>query len=455
MILPGLLGTDPAAAGTDALRALAAAGWPDGGEPRPAVLVATPPARTNPFAGLLYRDLPDVRVLPVAVPDPVAAAALATRLHELTAGTVGCVVHLHWLHRVTATARDAPAARAAVQEVTAALTTARAAGARVLWTVHNRAPHRPRFPDAELALRRAAADLADVVHVMNPRTPELVAATSPLDPAKVRCVPHPSYAGAYPDTVTRARARQLLGIPAGAVVFAALGRLQPYKGLTALADAFQTLAATAPGRYRLVVAGAVDGVGPGPVRARPGPADPETTALLHRLARSRDIVCLPLAVPDDQVQVVLRAADVAVVPNLDPLNSGAELLAMTFGVPVVTTGDVPADAGWGMWAPPGDAPALAGVLRAAVDRLAGPGAGAARAAALARAEAVAPSVVGPVFARLVRELLDHPNPAGPGAADPGGVAPSTGQPTGPPAGPSTAPSTGEPAGQHADRTEDR
>ena len=335
------------------------------------------------------------------------------------------MVHVHWLHRVTATARDAADAGAAVDEVEAALGRAREAGSRLVWTVHNLAPHRSRFPAAELRLRRVAADLADVVHVMDPRTPELVADTTPLDPAKVRLVPHPSYAGAYPDTLTRARARQLLGIPASATVFAALGRIQPYKGLDSLADAFDALASESPGAHRLVVAGAVDGVGaldgvgPGPVRARPGPADPGIDALLHRLARSRDVVCLPLAVPDADVQVVLRAADVAVVPNLAPLNSGAQALALTFGVPVVTTGHVPPGADWGVAVAAGDTGSLAAGLREAVARFTGPGAPVARTAALAAAAAVAPTVVGPAFARVVRDLLDSPGrPARPAPAPP-------------------------------------
>jgi len=411
VILTGLLGTDPDSVATDVLRMLASADpTPDG--PAPAVLVATPRARGNPFAGLLYRGLADEGVVPVTVPDAAAAAALAVRLRAATDGLVGCVVHLHWLHRVTATARDAAAAADAVTGVEAALLTARDAGARLVWTVHNLAPHRPRFPDAELRLRRVAADLADVVHVMDPRTPDLVAGTTPLDPAKVRLVPHPSYAGAYPDTVTPARARQLLGVPSSATVFTALGRIQPYKGLDQLADAFDAISAPSPGRYRLVVAGAVDGVGAGPVRARPGPADAGTDALVHRLARSRDVRCLPMAVPDADVQVVLRSADVAVVPNLAPLNSGAQALAITFGVPVVTTGYVPPDADWGVGVPPGDAPALAAGLREAVSRFTGPGAPRARTAALAAAAGVDPSVVGPAFARVVRDLLDSPAGSG-------------------------------------------
>lgn len=414
MILTGLLGTGGDDPLTDVLRVLAAADAPGPGRPSPGVLVAAPRARSNPFAGLLYRDLPDVGVVPVVVADVPLAAELVVRLREVTDGLVGTVLHLHWLHRVTATARDASAAQEAVTRVETALLAARDAGTRLVWTIHNLAPHRPRYPDAELRLRRVAAELADVVHVMDPRTPELVAASTPLDPAKVRLVPHPSYAGAQPDTVTRAGARQRLGIPASAVVFAALGRIQPYKGLDLLAEAFEALSAEAPGRHRLVVAGAVDGVGPGPVRARPGPSEPGTGDLVHRLARARDVVCLPLAVADADLQVVLRAADLAVVPNLAPLNSGAQALALTFGVPVVTTGHVPAGADWGIGVAPGDPRALEAGLREALRRLTGPGgvglpgAAGARAAALAAAAEVAPAVVGPAFARVVRDLLDSP-----------------------------------------------
>lgn len=432
MIATRLLGTDPATGPLDALRILATAGPvgphdsaadspADSGRcpPADAVLVHTPQARANPFADLLNGALPAVGVIPVPAVDPAAAAALAGRLAGLSGGAVGCVVHLHWLHRVTTRAADEAGAERAVRTAVATLAAARANGARVLWTVHNVGPHRSRHPRAEALLRREVAGLADLVHVMNPRTAELLAHTTPLDPDRVRVLPHPSYLGAYPDTVSGARARQLLGIPRDATVLVVFGRIQAYKGLDVLADAFDRLAADEPGRYRLLVVGAVDGVGPGPVRPRPGPADPGVRDLLARFARHPDVVCHPLPVADAEVQVVLRAGDLAVVPNLVPLNSGAELLAQSFDLPVVTTGEVSPDADWGVPAPPGDVDGLLAALRTALRRFTGPGAPAARAAAATRAAAVAPGVVGPAFARLVRDLIDSPAaPASaPGPAD--------------------------------------
>ena len=41
------------------------------------------------------------------------------------------------------------------------------------------------------------------------------------------------------------------------------------------------------------------------------------------------------AVPDDRMQVYLRAADAVVLPYRDVLTSGSAILAMTFGQPVI------------------------------------------------------------------------------------------------------------------------
>ncbi len=414
MIATRLLGIDPGTGPLDALRILGTDTDTD------AVLVHAPQSRSNPFADLLNRGLADAGISAVPAADAVAAAEFAVRLAQLSGGRIGCVVHLHWLHRITATAPDERRARDAVEVTVTALQRARAAGARMLWTVHNLGPHRSRHPVAETSLRRQIAALADLVHVMNPNTVEALGHGVELDPGRLVTVAHPSYLGAYPDTVSTARAREVWGLKRNAVVFAVLGRIQAYKELDVLADAFDQLSAAEPGRFRLLVVGAVDGVGPGrSVRARPGPTDPAIGALLTRFAHHPDVVCHPLAIPDSQIQLVLRAADIAVVPNRVPLNSGAELLALSFGVPVVTTDAVASDAGWGIGALPGDATALAAALRRAVTRFTGPAAGTARAAAVERARAVSPGLIGPRFARIVRGLLnqpprpvDHPDAAG-------------------------------------------
>jgi hypothetical protein len=154
--------------------------------------------------------------------------------------------------------------------------------------------------------------------------------------------------------------------------------------------------------------------------AGPPPRDPDdrTAAALAVAARHPQVDLWPRRVADDEVQIILRAADVAVSPQRVPLNSGSRLLALTFGLPVVATvpGDRDGDGdgdGDGersdsaclVTAPAGDVPALRAALVEAGRRLLTPQA---RAAASEAADAVHPRLVAARFSALIAELLDLP-----------------------------------------------
>src|SRR5690606_36751687 len=98
-------------------------------------------------------------------------------------------------------------------------------------------------------------EAAERVHVMSPRTRELVAPWFDIPAHKLLTVPHPTYQGVYPSWMSREQARAELGIAPDTTVLLLVGRVQPYKGLTELIDAYDEVAADAPGRYTLLVAG--------------------------------------------------------------------------------------------------------------------------------------------------------------------------------------------------------
>jgi glycosyltransferase involved in cell wall biosynthesis len=138
---------------------------------------------------------------------------------------------------------------------------------------------------------------------------------------KVLEVPHPSYAGAYEDFITREQARHELGLWPDEIVHLVVGAIKPYKGLNELLDAWDSLAADGVPR-RLVVAG--------------GPSDEAGIAeTLERAALHPSVLLHARKIPAAEMQIFLRAADVAVMPYLRSLNSGALMLALTFGLPVV------------------------------------------------------------------------------------------------------------------------
>jgi glycosyltransferase involved in cell wall biosynthesis len=267
------------------------------------------------------------------------------------------------------------------------------AGGRLAWTVHNILPHESRFDAEEARLCGEVAGRADVVHVMADRTPELVAPFFELPRDRLLVVPHMSYAGAYEDHVSRLDARHELGLMPDELVYLVLGSIRPYKGLPELLDAWAELPPDRP--RRLVIAGA--------------PTDePGVDEVLERAAVATDVILDARKIPPDEMQVFLRAADIAVLPYRRALNSGALLLALTFGLPSI----VPADSG--LAESVGEAfgrtfdPDVPGSLGEALVGAADLATEAGRAAALDAAAAVSPEIVSRRFSIGLRTALATP-----------------------------------------------
>jgi glycosyltransferase involved in cell wall biosynthesis len=268
------------------------------------------------------------------------------------------------------------------------------AGGRLVWTVHNIIPHGAEFEREEAALSSDIVDRCAAVHVMSASTPRLVAEWFAIPAAKVLEVPHPSYAGAYEDVVSREQARHELGIAPDEIVHVVVGAIKPYKGLNELLDAWDAMAADDVPR-RLVIAG--------------GPTDePGVSDVLERAAIHPTVLIHARKIPGAEMQNFLRAADVAVLPYLRSLNSGALMLALTFGLPVV----VPAGGGLAEVVDertartfePGDANSLVAALRAADGLVTEE----ARAEAAAIAAARRPGPLSDRFGAGLRSLLSGP-----------------------------------------------
>lgn len=129
----------------------------------------------------------------------------------------------------------------------------------------------------------------------------------------------------------RAAARAELGLPAGAMVLAFVGRIQRLKAPDVLLRAAAELAARAPGlRERLVVL-----VAGGPSGS--GLAEPTS---LHELAAELGITDLVRFLPPragEELVTVYRAADVVAVPSHNESFGLVALEAQACGTPVVAT----------------------------------------------------------------------------------------------------------------------
>lgn len=305
------------------------------------LLLSAVGTKTNPYIGLLR--------------DGLAAAGADVRLESrLEDGALAEfrpeVIHLHWLERYDLPPRimagrlkqaggmlarvlrrgyeslaNAPLLYAVrrylrLERFFRALRRFQRAGGRVAYTVHNLDPHEDGGAVERWGARQMIR-LADVIHVHDASTAAALTARFGRR-GRIAVVPHGHYMSSYPNTIGRPEARAALGLPQDAFIFVNLGLLRPYKGLEELLPAFRALPAAGETGPYLLLAGK--------------PGSEAYLRSLHALAAGDGrIRLLPEFVPPESVQTFLNAADVCVLPYRQITTSGAALLALSFGLPLI------------------------------------------------------------------------------------------------------------------------
>ena len=264
----------------------------------------------NPYNYLLYSALTELGAT-VADARELRLAALVQRYD---------VLHLHWPEHYLELPPPRFLTRAGAFITT--LSALKARGAKVVWTVHNLAPHDPKNTYAQKPFYRLLTGLVDgTIHLSQEALKE--ARTVPhlraLNHKAHVVIPHGHYRGYYPDNITSEEARRKLKIGRDHQVLLHLGLLRPYKGIERLITAFTKLEDP---NMRLVIAGS--------------PADSGFLRTLKSLASADPRIEIhPRFIPNEELQVYFRAADIAVLPYRKVLNSGSALLALSFNVPVL------------------------------------------------------------------------------------------------------------------------
>ena len=233
------------------------------------------------------------------------------------------VVHLHWLEFIAPSAPGGASAlaRTLVRHVRLIVLLAwlRMRGIRLVWTVHNLGPHEPVRPRLESVLSRAVSRICHALVAHSTYARERILERWGTD-GEVAVIPHGNYAGLFaPPPTTREELRGEWGIPQDAYVFLAFGQIRPYKRLPDLLSAFGALTGD---DVRLLIVG------------KPVVAD--EARRLQEAAEADNRVLLDLReVPDAEVAGLHLSADAAVLAYRDVFSSGALLLALSLGLPVV------------------------------------------------------------------------------------------------------------------------
>jgi glycosyltransferase involved in cell wall biosynthesis len=270
-------------------------------------------SRSNLYQRLLYGTaLVDTEYM---AGDIDAAVGAARSLGNQT------VFHIHWTNRIFRVSEDETVVRAKAAEFLAKVGEFKQLGGSVVWTIHNIASHDTRHFRAEIEFAQALTALADRIHIHALSSLPEIEAHYPIARAKLRVARHGNYFGAYADYIPRSLARRELGLVDDDDVLLFTGSLRSYKGPSELVAAFKRLLPANP-NLRLILAGDAKG---------------SDAAILDGIseAERRRILLVDRFLDNDELQLVLRAADIGVYPYDAVLTSGSILLALSFGLPIV------------------------------------------------------------------------------------------------------------------------
>lgn len=303
--------------------------------PEPTRAMLMPTYAWNPYLRMLAAELTAQGVPCTVVSDwprrtPILGAWRAQ-------GRPG-VVHLHWVHDFLGGSKGTPSRRN-VYWFDWQLRALKAAGVRIIWTVHNLKGHEAGTDDRDHKAHRRLIERADaiILHCDYARD-ALVELYQPSATARERLhvLAHGNYIGHYDVEADPIAARASLGLPAHGRVFAFVGAIRGYKNVGELLDAFSRVAELGPDD-RLLICGK-------PLPKRLG------RELEERAAADPRIILRLDRIPEDELSATLRAADVAVLPFRDILTSGSAILAMSHGRAVIAPamgclpGTLPSDA---------------------------------------------------------------------------------------------------------------
>ncbi len=264
---------------------------------------------TRQYPGFLFpgrsqrdADAPPPRFPVVPLLDSIGPLSWRRAARHLEAFAPGLVVLKWWLPFF------GPAFAASVRPL-------RRRGTRVALVCDNLVPHEGRPGDR--LFTRMMLRQSDGYLVMSESVERDLDRLKPGAPR--RRVLHPLYAQFDRGRYSRARARAKLGLDGEVAVF--FGYIRRYKGLDTLLEAWPRVRERRPAT--LVVAGEFyDDAAP--YRALAAKAG-DSVRLLDRY------------LPDDEVEALFKAADVAVLPYRSATQSGVTHVAYALGVPVITT----------------------------------------------------------------------------------------------------------------------
>jgi D-inositol-3-phosphate glycosyltransferase len=207
----------------------------------------------------------------------------------------------------------------------------KALGKKIALTAHN--VNQARRDGKDSALNRITLKiqyrLCDHIFVHTQKMKDELCQEFGVAEKAVTVIRHPIN-NAFPDTeLTPAGAKRRLALKDDEKAVLFFGRIRPYKGIEYLLDAFRLLSADEQANYRLIVAG----------EPKKGSEEylREVRQSVERNFKEGQVILRIQFIPDEEMEMYLKGADVLVLPYKEIFQSGVLFLAYSFGLPVVAT----------------------------------------------------------------------------------------------------------------------
>jgi beta-1,4-mannosyltransferase len=302
--------------------------------------------------------IPDLRLMydEMARTAPVAAEPYST-----TAALSGGVdiIHVHWPEWLIRRDRGPVTLAADSARVLAELGVAKARGAKIVWTTYNIRPHETDRLGLVDSFVHAFSRLVDQVVCPSATALDQIRFQYPaLVGLDQRVIPHGTYRGVYPDErLSAQQAREKLGLPPDRRVALQFGLVRAYKNVPQLLRCYAEVRGQRDDTFLLIAGNPLpDALGEEIQRLCAGMTD--ARADLRRI-------------PEDEVQLYLRAANCVVIGTSFAVNSAVAMLSLSFDRPVLMPNRGAAvdyrDAAGSAWVHTYDGGMRAAVLNSAFD----------------------------------------------------------------------------------------
>lgn len=279
---------------------------------KPLRILAWPLENPNPYQRLLYRHVPNAMATGFTGPKSLTAASYD-------------IIHIHWPEALFWDSYGIADYRLRAAAITSGILYAKfRRRARLIWTVHNLGPHeRLTWRGGQIVWKSyfsfLRANLDGAIYLSEQSRLLALESFPELRRKPDAVIPHGHFRDHYPNRLLRSECRAKLGIGETRKVFLFFGSMRRYKNVVALIRVFRQL--NDPSAV-LVVAGMS--------------GDTDYLDQIRRAAAGDARISLHLRfIEESEIQEFFNAADLAVLPFVDILNSGSALLSLSFDVPVL------------------------------------------------------------------------------------------------------------------------